>query len=132
MTWSHQLQHHVDALVHTAAATDAAVGHRQTLQSLADLHAPEVSYEMKKAPAKKRGAVIGAAPKLNSEGLLAASRAAQDKQKALVSHMLHTFFESVHGFKACPGDIAFWRVAELWCLDSTCIAARNPRQSPTV
>ncbi len=49
--------------------------------SLADLHAPEVTYEVKKAPvARKRGAVIGSAPKLNAEGLLAAARAAQEKE----------------------------------------------------
>lgn len=49
---------------------------------LADLHAPEVTYKVKNAPAaKKRGAVIGSAPKLNAEGLLAAARAAQEKEE---------------------------------------------------
>lgn len=50
-------------------------------QSLADLQAPEATYQIKKAPAKKRGAIIGSAPKLNSEGLLAAARAAQEKEE---------------------------------------------------
>ncbi len=72
-----------------AAATDAAVIHQHQHQQLSNLHAPEVvMYKIKKAPPKKRGAIIGSAPKLNSEGLLAAARAAQEKeqkQKALVS-----------------------------------------------
>lgn len=69
-----------------AAATDAAVS--QQHQMLSDLHAPEITYEIKKAPAKKQGAVIGSAPKLNPEGLLAAARAAEEreqKQRVLVS-----------------------------------------------
>ena len=44
----------------------------------AQLHAPEVDY--KPPPeAKKRGAIIGSAPKLNPEGILAAAREAQAK-----------------------------------------------------
>lgn len=67
--------------------------HALQQQSLGDLHAPEATYEIKKAPAKKKGAVIGSAPKLNSEGLLAAARAAQEKeerQKAQVSRHFST------------------------------------------
>ena len=44
------------------------------------LHAPEVTI---KAPAaKKKGAVIGSAPKLSHEGLVAAAKAAEDKAAA--------------------------------------------------
>lgn len=47
---------------------------------MSSLHAPEVEY--KPPPeAKKRGAVIGSAPKLNPEGVLAAAREAKAKEK---------------------------------------------------
>ena len=65
-----------------AAATNAAVQqelHQQ--QSLADLHAPEATYLVKSAPAKKRGAVIGSAAKLSSEGLMAAAKLAKEKEE---------------------------------------------------
>ncbi|EIE24714.1 hypothetical protein COCSUDRAFT_41038 [Coccomyxa subellipsoidea C-169] len=63
-----------------AFAADGQVAAAQQ-QSLADLQAPEATYQIKKAPAKNRGAIIGSAPKLNSEGLLAAARAAQEKEE---------------------------------------------------
>lgn len=50
--------------------------------SLAELHAPEVAYELKPAPAaaRKKGPIIGSAPQLSSEGLMAAARLAQAKE----------------------------------------------------
>ena len=65
-----------------AAATTAAVQqewHQQ--QSLAGLHAPEATYQVKLAPTKKRGAVIGSAAKLSSEGLMAAAKLAREKEE---------------------------------------------------
>jgi hypothetical protein len=60
-------------------ATDHAVAQAQQ-QSLAALLAPEARYELRAAPdLKKRTAVIGSAPQLSAEGLLAAARAAQQK-----------------------------------------------------
>ena len=50
-------------------------------QSLADLHAPEATYQVKSAPTKKRGAVIGSAAKLSSEGLMAAAKLAREKEE---------------------------------------------------
>ena len=50
-------------------------------QSLADLHAPEATYQVKSAPIKKRGAVIGSAAKLSSEGLMAAAKLAREKEE---------------------------------------------------
>ena len=49
--------------------------------SLADLQAPEIAYQAKAAPAKKRGAVIGSAAKLSSEGLMAAAKLAKEKEE---------------------------------------------------
>ena len=47
---------------------------------MGSLHAPEIEY--KPPPeAKKRGAVIGSAAKLNPEGILAAAREAKIKEK---------------------------------------------------
>ena len=49
-------------------------------QFVEPLHAPEVTV---KAPsAKKKGAVIGSAPKLSHEGLVAAAKAAEEKAVA--------------------------------------------------
>lgn len=45
-----------------AAAAQAA--------ALAELHAPEVTYQPKAAPAGRRGAVIGSKPQLSAQGLL--------------------------------------------------------------
>ena len=65
-----------------AAATNAAVEQVWTQQhSLADLQAPEIAYQVKAAPAKKRGAVIGSAAKLSSEGLMAAAKLAKEKEE---------------------------------------------------
>ena len=44
------------------------------------LHAPEIT--IKAAPAKKKGAIIGSAPKLSHEGLVAAAKAAEEKAAA--------------------------------------------------
>ena len=64
-------------MVHCAESTTAAVA---ASQFVAPLHAPEVTI---KAPsAKKKGAVIGSAPKLSHEGLVAAAKAAEDKAAA--------------------------------------------------
>ena len=56
---------------------------------MSSLHAPEIEY--KPPPdAKKRGAIIGSAAKLNPEGVLAAVREAKAKEKEqqrLVRHM---------------------------------------------
>ena len=58
-----------------AESTTAAVAAAQE-----PLHAPEVTI---KAPsAKKKGAVIGSAPKLSHEGLVAAAKAAEEKAAA--------------------------------------------------
>ena len=60
-----------------AESTTAAVA---ASQFVAPLHAPEVTI---KAPsAKKKGAVIGSAPKLSHEGLVAAAKAAEEKAAA--------------------------------------------------
>ena len=64
-------------MVCCAESTAAAVA---ASQFVAPLHAPEVTI---KAPsAKKKGAVIGSAPKLSHEGLVAAAKAAEDKAAA--------------------------------------------------
>lgn len=57
---------------HCAESTSAAV---------LSLHAPEVSVAAITAP-KKKGAVIGSAPKLSHEGLVAAAKAAEEKVAA--------------------------------------------------
>ena len=63
-----------------AAATNTAVAE---VHSLAGLTAPEISYApASKAPVKKRGAVIGSAPQLNSQGLMAAAELAKEKEVA--------------------------------------------------
>lgn len=83
--------------------TDAAVEHAQS-QSLADLHAPEITYQVKAAPAKKRGAVIGSAAKLSSEGLMAAAKLAKEKEelkRAQVLSMLRP-----HNALSCKKDLA--------------------------
>ena len=73
---------HAHELSSCAAATNAAVEAVWTQQqSLAELHAPEIGYQVKTAPAKKRGAVIGSAAKLSSEGLMAAAKLARDKEE---------------------------------------------------
>jgi hypothetical protein len=59
----------------------AAATRVSTAKALASLTAPEVNYEPPKDPAaRKKGAVIGAAPVLNPEGLLAAAHIAQEKE----------------------------------------------------
>ena len=60
-----------------AEATTAAVA---AAQSLEGLHAPEVT--VKALGPKKKGAVIGSAPKLSHEGLVAAAKAAEEKVAA--------------------------------------------------
>ena len=83
--------------------TNAAVEHAQS-QSLADLHAPEITYQVKAAPAKKRGAVIGSAAKLSSEGLMAAAKLAKEKEelkRAQVLSMLRP-----HNALSCKKDLA--------------------------
>ncbi len=63
--------------MYRAESTTAAVA---AAQSLDHLHAPEVTV---KAPGvKKKGAVIGSAPKLSHEGLVAAAKAAEEKVAA--------------------------------------------------
>ncbi|KAK9819581.1 hypothetical protein WJX81_006628 [Elliptochloris bilobata] len=62
--------------VSTAAQAAAAMADAAAAQAaaqaaaLAQLHAPEVVYQPKAAPARKRGAVIGSKPQLNAQGLL--------------------------------------------------------------
>ena len=80
-----------------AAATDAAVQqewHQQ--QSLADLHAPEATYQVKSAPTKKRGAVIGSAAKLSSEGLMAAAKLAKEKEERKRAQVRSLHFSQCH------------------------------------
>ena len=60
-----------------AESTSAAVA---AAQSMEHLHAPEVT--VKATAVKKKGAVIGSAPKLSHEGLVAAARAAEEKAAA--------------------------------------------------
>lgn len=62
-----------NALESTTAAVAAA-------QSLNQLHAPEVTVKLPSS--KKKGAVIGSAPKLSHEGLMAAAKAAEEKAAA--------------------------------------------------
>lgn len=55
--------------------------------ALAQLHAPEVTYQPKAAPARKRGAVIGSKPQLNAQGLLEQvqlNKEREDAQRAQV------------------------------------------------
>ena len=63
-------------LVCGAESTTAAVA---TAQAVEPLHAPEVTI---KPAVKKKGAVIGSAPKLSHEGLVAAAKAAEEKAAA--------------------------------------------------
>ncbi len=60
-----------------AESTTAAVA---AAQSLNQLHAPEVTVKI--SSTKKKGAVIGSAPKLSHEGLMAAAKAAEEKAAA--------------------------------------------------
>ena len=60
----------------SAAATASST------HSMSTLHAPEIEYKPP-SNAKKRGAVIGSAPKLNPEGVLAAVREAKAKEGEL-------------------------------------------------
>jgi len=67
-----------------AAAAGAAVAVAQAA-ALAELHAPEVAYQPRAAPARRRGAVIGSAPQLNAQGLLeqvALNKQREDAQRA--------------------------------------------------
>ncbi|KAK9816422.1 hypothetical protein WJX72_000054 [[Myrmecia] bisecta] len=70
------------------AAINAAV--EAEALSLQYLTAPEAKLpdEAPKAAAKKRGAIIGAAPKLNPEGLLAAAREAQERSQQQQAELL--------------------------------------------
>ena len=80
------------SLAHScAAASNAAVESARIQQhSLADLQAPEIAYEVKAAPAKKRGAVIGSAAKLSSEGLMAAAKLARQKEEQKLAQVSST------------------------------------------
>ncbi len=60
-----------------AESTTAAVA---AAQSLNQLHAPEVTVKIPST--KRKGAVIGSAPKLSHEGLMAAAKAAEEKAAA--------------------------------------------------
>jgi hypothetical protein len=90
--------------------------HVSQQQSLGDLHAPEATYQIKKAPAKKRGAVIGSAPKLNSEGLLAAARAAKEKEERQKAQVGGDFFltQPVHQRSALTSE--YWHLPRV-CKD---------------
>ncbi|KAK9805991.1 hypothetical protein WJX73_001355 [Symbiochloris irregularis] len=66
----------------TIAATNSAVAE---VQALASLTAPEISHDPTTTPApmaKKRGAIIGSAPQLNAQGLMAAAELAKEKEAA--------------------------------------------------
>lgn len=67
-------------------------------QSTADLHAPEVEYRPP-PEAKKRGAVIGSAPKLNPEGILAAAREAKEREEQL-KRKVRTLAQSIYKVSA--------------------------------
>ena len=69
-----QDRHSVALLAESTSAAVAAV------QSLNQLHAPEVTLQVHST--KKKGAVIGSAPKLSHEGLVAAAKAAEEKVAA--------------------------------------------------
>lgn len=76
-TWSLLL---TSCVADAAAATNEAVAE---VQALASLTAPELNYEpLAKAPVRQKGAVIGSAPKLNSQGLMAAAELAREKEAA--------------------------------------------------
>lgn len=74
-----------DATAPTSAATSIAATNEAVaeVQALASLTAPELNYEpLAKAPVRQKGAVIGSAPKLNSQGLMAAAELAREKEAA--------------------------------------------------
>ena len=61
-----------DECPHACAAMAGAAAAQAAAQAaaLAELHAPEVAYQPKAAPAGRRGAVIGSKPQLSAQGLL--------------------------------------------------------------
>ena len=77
----HRSARAANRVVWPAAATNSAVAE---VQALATLTAPEVSYEplAQAGAVKRRGAIIGSAPKLNAEGLIAAAELAREKEAA--------------------------------------------------
>ena len=83
-----------------AAATNTAVAE---VQALSSLHAPE----LKPAPeaVKKRGAIIGSAPQLNAQGLLAAAELAKEREAAKLKQVLIPYWLAVAGGQAasCRG-----------------------------
>ena len=83
-----------------AAATNTAVAE---VQALSSLHAPE----LKPAPeaVKKRGAIIGSAPQLNAQGLLAAAELAKEREAAKLKQVLNPYWLAVAGGQAasCRG-----------------------------
>ncbi len=86
-----------------AAATNAAVEQAWVQQhSLADLQAPEIAYQVKAAPAKKRGAVIGSAAKLSSEGLMAAAKLAKEKEEQRRAQVRSCLGFSTHMHQITP------------------------------
>ena len=68
------------------------------MQALSALHAPE----LKPAPAaaQKRGAIIGSAPQLNAQGLLAAAELAKEREAAKLKKVLLA--------SMCPGWGVWW------------------------
>ena len=66
------------------------------------LHAPEVEYRPP-PDARKRGAVIGSAPKLNPEGIQAAAREAQAKEELQRRKvlLLYLIADTLLGFPLC-------------------------------
>ena len=72
--------------------------------ALAQLHAPEVTYQPKAAPARKRGAVIGSKPQLNAQGLLEQvqlNKEREDAQRAQVCNCPRSLVHLHNGSRAC-------------------------------
>lgn len=68
----------------------AVAAHSQAMHHSSELHAPEVEY--KPPPeARKKGAIIGSAPKLNPEGILTAAREAKAREEAQKRKVSSTF-----------------------------------------
>ena len=79
------------------------------MQALSSLHAPE----LKPAPeaVKKRGAIIGSAPQLNAQGLLAAAELAKEREAAKLKQVLNLYsLAAVAGQAASCRGIVMRRV----------------------
>ena len=99
------------------------------MQALSALHAPE----LKPAPAaaQKRGAIIGSAPQLNAQGLLAAAELAKEREAAKLKKVLLARMWSGSGLASCVWEglpcpavgCAVWQLrVQMLCLTFRCLA----------